>query len=105
MPAGPAPTIATLVKGRQLLVRSVEIDPHARGHGGGAGPHAALAVEPDPAILARAHEAEPGAEFAAELVPTQRTAAEQHGGEDAIPGPSVERLAVDGDADGRAMPP
>src|SRR5690606_31870601 len=100
MPAGPAPTITTsaisLQPGRWFGQNC-----HSVGDGRGARPEAGPILEPHPAVLARAHETEPGTWLAACFVRIQARSRHQDGREYGPSGRARRRSAVDGEMEQR----
>ena len=69
-----------------------------------AGAHAVALADADPAILAGAHQAEPGARLAAEFQPAQRCADASTATSTLSPSHACDQLAVDEDAHGGGLP-
>src|SRR5690606_18527197 len=78
IPAGPAPTMMTSAMVGPSGWRR-RADGHGFGHRGGAGAQPGPICEPDPAILAGAHQAEACPRLAAEFVASQGVANQQNG--------------------------
>src|SRR4051812_34981164 len=95
MPAGPAPTMT----GGLSIAAEARDDPHAIGEEGRAGPEPLAILQRDPAILAGAHQAKPGARLADELVVAHPPAIGQQRGEERVAGKRLAGHAVDAEAD------
>src|SRR4051812_27714153 len=95
-PAGPAPTMTTV--GSASVVSS-DAHRHAGLDERRAGAHAPAVAEPQPAVLARRHHAEAGAQGGAELEAPERVAIEQDRGDEQVALLRPGRLAVDRESD------
>jgi hypothetical protein len=101
VPAGPAPM---MTGGLSSIVSGAPgDDPHALGREARAGAQSRAVVESDPAILAGAHQAEPGARPVAEFALPHSLSIGQQGGQQRVARQRLARASVDDETNDRPI--